>query len=160
MGQEREMSESKDLYWCKVQHILLSSDEYTNPICDILIPAEAVAHIEKRLRDDPETCFVRAGYFKSLKQRIAELEAKHAEMPAPFGQKNTGLGPNKIKAHPAEPKEYKDCPVCGGKMVFIRGRYPRSDKREVCPTCLQERMDNIKDISSHGYGVPCKEGDI
>ena len=44
------------------------------------------------------------------------------------------------------------CAVCGGTMVYIRGRYPHTDEREVCPTCLAEHMDLIRDISQPDYG--------
>jgi len=48
------------------------------------------------------------------------------------------------------------CGICGGKLVQIRGKYPGDEKREVCPTCLQERMDQINEISNKEYGVACK----
>jgi hypothetical protein len=38
------------------------------------------------------------------------------------------------------------CPTCGGKRVLIRGRHPKDDKRIVCPTCLQERLDEIFEV--------------
>ncbi len=44
------------------------------------------------------------------------------------------------------------CGICGGQMVNIRGRYPQDEKREVCPTCLAERMDQIREVSSPDYG--------
>jgi len=44
------------------------------------------------------------------------------------------------------------CDVCGGKLVKIRGRYPKEEKREVCPTCLAERMDNIREMADKNYG--------
>ena len=48
------------------------------------------------------------------------------------------------------------CGICGGKLTAIRGRYPKAESRYVCPTCLQERIDQINEISSSGYGVACK----
>ena len=48
--------------------------------------------------------------------------------------------------------DFKRCGVCGGQLVNIRGRYPRTEKREVCPTCLAERMDQIREVSSPDYG--------
>ena len=51
------------------------------------------------------------------------------------------------------------CPVCGGKLTKIRGKYPGDPKREVCPTCLQERMDMIRDISNNHYGVAATSND-
>ncbi len=44
------------------------------------------------------------------------------------------------------------CQMCGGQMVRIRGRFPTDDKRTVCPTCLADRLDNIREISSPEYG--------
>lgn len=44
------------------------------------------------------------------------------------------------------------CNVCGGKMVYIRGRYPGTDNRLVCPTCAVERLEQIRKISSPDYG--------
>ena len=44
------------------------------------------------------------------------------------------------------------CGICGGNMVLVRGRFPKDDKREVCPTCLAERMDQIREVSSSDYG--------
>ena len=49
------------------------------------------------------------------------------------------------------------CNLCGGQLVEIRGRDPRDPKRKVCPTCLQERLEQINDISSSGYGVACQD---
>ena len=45
------------------------------------------------------------------------------------------------------------CPVCSGKLTAIRGKYPGDPQRHVCPTCLQERMDMIRDMSNPDYGV-------
>lgn len=45
-----------------------------------------------------------------------------------------------------------NCGICGGSMVEIRGRYPHTEKRKVCPTCLAERMDQIREVSSPDYG--------
>ena len=44
------------------------------------------------------------------------------------------------------------CDVCGGLLTLIRGRHPGEDKREVCPTCLQERLERIHDETSTDYG--------
>lgn len=55
------------------------------------------------------------------------------------------------------PKENAGCNVCGGKMVSIRGKYPYSDKRLVCPTCLAERMDTIREMCDRNYGVASQE---
>lgn len=44
------------------------------------------------------------------------------------------------------------CQTCGSKTVRIRGRYPRDPEREVCPTCLAERMDTIREVADRDYG--------
>jgi len=46
----------------------------------------------------------------------------------------------------------KTCTVCGGVLVTIRGKYPHSDKRTVCPICLADKMDMIREIVSEDYG--------
>jgi len=45
---------------------------------------------------------------------------------------------------------FTGCPICGGRLVEIRGRYPGDKKRKVCPTCLQERMDEMADVVMEG----------
>jgi hypothetical protein len=37
----------------------------------------------------------------------------------------------------------RGCGTCGGKMVFIRGKYPGDKNRKVCPTCSQERLEDL-----------------
>lgn len=49
------------------------------------------------------------------------------------------------------PKE-ESCGICGEKTVYVRGRYPGNDNRKVCPTCLQERLDQIEIIANKYYG--------
>lgn len=51
----------------------------------------------------------------------------------------------------------KGCSVCGGAMVFIRGKYPKSPKRQICPTCACERLDRINDIIQQNYGMAYAE---
>lgn len=48
------------------------------------------------------------------------------------------------------------CGVCGGKMVYIRGKYPKTPKRKICPTCTYERLEQINEISSEHYGKAYK----
>ncbi len=45
------------------------------------------------------------------------------------------------------------CNVCAGKLVEIRGKHPKDPKRIVCPTCIQERLEMINEISAYDYGV-------
>lgn len=50
----------------------------------------------------------------------------------------------------------KDCDICGCALVFIRGRHPKQDRREVCPTCAVERLEQIREMASPDYGqVDC-----
>ena len=50
-----------------------------------------------------------------------------------------------------------NCGICGGIMVLIRGMYPKQDKREVCPTCLAEKLDQIRILVDKNYGVASTE---
>lgn len=44
------------------------------------------------------------------------------------------------------------CAVCGGRMTEIRGRHPGDAQRTVCPTCLAERLDLIREMADRDYG--------
>ena len=44
------------------------------------------------------------------------------------------------------------CAVCAGQLVIIRGRTPQEEMREVCPTCLADRMDQIRQLTDPHYG--------
>lgn len=48
-------------------------------------------------------------------------------------------------------EEQKLC-ICGFTLVEIRGRYPDETKREVCATCLQEKVERIHEETSSCYG--------
>jgi len=48
------------------------------------------------------------------------------------------------------------CDICGGKMVYIRGRHPGMDNRIVCPTCMAETLDDIKGRLRDDYGKAYK----
>lgn len=48
--------------------------------------------------------------------------------------------------------ERKGCNCCGGELVFIRGKYPKDEQREICPTCAYERLEEIHRISDADYG--------
>ena len=47
----------------------------------------------------------------------------------------------------------RGCPMCAGEMVFIRARYPHGPQRHVCPTCMADRMENIREITDSHYGI-------
>ena len=49
-------------------------------------------------------------------------------------------------------KKITGCNICGGKLVFIRGKYPNEEQREICPTCAYERLEQIRIISDADYG--------
>jgi hypothetical protein len=49
-------------------------------------------------------------------------------------------------------KKIEPCGICGAEQVLIRGKHPHEDKRTVCPTCCQERLDQISNISDRDYG--------
>ena len=42
-----------------------------------------------------------------------------------------------------EKVEPKTCPACGSMRVFIRGRHPGNKQREVCPTCVVEKLETL-----------------
>ncbi len=46
----------------------------------------------------------------------------------------------------------KCCDVCGGTLTEIRGRYPHTPHRLVCPTCLQEKLERIHEETLPNYG--------
>lgn len=48
------------------------------------------------------------------------------------------------------------CGVCGSNLIWIRGRHPEHEKRQVCVQCLAERIDQIREISSPAYGQACQ----
>lgn len=51
-----------------------------------------------------------------------------------------------------KPSKLDGCHVCGGKLTTIRGRHPKDPDREVCPTCLQEKMEDIHERTGPDYG--------
>ena len=60
---------------------------------------------------------------------------------------------NKKSKINVESDNRKGCPVCGGELVKIRGRYPGTPEREVCPTCLQERLERIHVETASDWGI-------
>lgn len=47
------------------------------------------------------------------------------------------------------------CAICGGRIVEARGRHPGDAPRIVCPTCLADRLDMIREIAAPEYGRAC-----
>jgi hypothetical protein len=35
------------------------------------------------------------------------------------------------------------CQCCGGRLAMIRGKFPGQPDREVCPTCVVERLEEM-----------------
>jgi hypothetical protein len=54
-------------------------------------------------------------------------------------------------------QERKTCNVCGSSLVSIRGKYPNSENRYICPTCAYEKLEQIQEISSPSYGVAVRD---
>ena len=54
----------------------------------------------------------------------------------------------------AQPKTERKlgCGVCGGRLAIIRGKYVHDPEREVCPTCLADKMDLIREVCNPAYG--------
>ena len=50
------------------------------------------------------------------------------------------------------------CCICGGETVLIRGKYPNTQQRNVCPQCTTERLEQISEISSKDYGKTYQNG--
>ena len=48
-------------------------------------------------------------------------------------------------------EEFKGCGICGGALVKIRGRYPKTPRREICPTCAVERLEDICDFVTQDF---------
>jgi len=44
------------------------------------------------------------------------------------------------------------CPCCRSKMVSIRGRFPHTPDRELCPTCLIEKIEDTMNNAFNQLG--------
>jgi hypothetical protein len=86
--------------------------------------------------------------FKTLDELFAHLLIVFEGRSSNFGGKSYG----RVAVTRNYPYSDDKCGICGGTQVLVRGRYPGQDKRAVCPRCLAERLDQIRDISSDGYG--------
>lgn len=63
----------------------------------------------------------------------------------------------KLTAGFMEEGESQHCSVCGSYKVLIRGKFPKDEKRRICPTCTYERLEQINEISSENYGKAYSE---
>lgn len=94
---------------------------------------------------------------------MQEFDKAYAELGSDMQTKDVPQPPlNKTDCYTPlldiQPKQ--GCRVCGGTMVFIRGKYPGSDKREVCPTCAWERLEQINEMSQPNYGMAYKSNGV
>ena len=108
-------------------------------------------HIKSKLPNDREDIIIPA-----VRNKI-ESQGYPMKTNSPEARclcKNGVRGKHCFDYHPAEARVdwEKSCGVCGGKMALIRGMYPNTDKRSVCPTCLCERMEQIQEVASNDYG--------
>ncbi len=53
--------------------------------------------------------------------------------------------------------QHHECCKCGDLLVEIRGKYPKEDKRKVCPTCTYERLEEIHKMTDPNYGQAYKD---
>lgn len=69
------------------------------------------------------------------------------------------VSPSLPKVEDEREEVIKGCNVCGTALVLIRGRHPGCDKREVCPTCATEKLEQINQMSDPDYGKTsqCKQ---
>lgn len=59
-----------------------------------------------------------------------------------------------------EPFEHDDmatCDGCGGRVVWIRGRYPKDGRRRACATCAQEKLESIRELLEPRQGQAVQE---
>lgn len=49
------------------------------------------------------------------------------------------------------------CIICGSLLVKIRGAYPNGPNRTVCPCCLADRMDLIRQYADENYGTAVRD---
>jgi hypothetical protein len=50
-----------------------------------------------------------------------------------------------------------NCHICGCKMVKVRGKNTNDLPRKVCPTCMAEKLEVIREISDWNYGKSQQE---
>jgi hypothetical protein len=86
---------------------------------------------------------------KPIREFRDAVEAACAPKPEPSERRTFGIA---ALLGTLSTSDLLGCGVCGGKMVFVRGRYPGTDNRKVCPTCLADRMDMIQELTSAEYG--------
>jgi CRISPR/Cas system-associated protein Cas10 (large subunit of type III CRISPR-Cas system) len=88
-------------------------------------------------------------------EKMEELEEKEVREGVEFNRKvqeleNFAARERKKDITRKDPLR-KGCPVCGEKMVIIRGRYSGNDNRIVCLVCLANQMDMIREILDPSY---------
>lgn len=74
-------------------------------------------------------------------------------------EKGLPLETSIIEKRLPEPRKLEGCPVCGSKLVMIRGKVPKTPDREICPTCAQEKLEDLIQRQSPDYGRAYTEMD-
>lgn len=117
-----------------------------------------LAAVEMMYNDLPEGLTKKAVYgrLKAVDKTIAELRGGMQ----PIGEPQPPLNKTDCYTPLLDMQPKQGCRVCGGTMVFIRGKYPGADKREVCPTCAWERLEQINEISQPNYGMAYKSNGV
>ncbi len=92
-----------------------------------------------------------------LKRRLEDVERAIMEDPEKTSAKPPTVGQAAELMMARQPEKCGICGICGFSRVLIRPRVPGGDKRPVCPTCLAERMDTVREVTSTSYGVAQQE---
>lgn len=77
-----------------------------------------------------------------------------------FGQRDrdqpggTPPGPSPTEKLVPESRKLDGCPVCGARLTMIRGKVPGEPDRAICPTCAQERLEDLRQRQDPDYGRP------
>lgn len=121
-----------------------------NQAVNILLNHEVkYAHEPKHFTDSDGTYLmeqlVPTHYDGGDRVRLTKENGSTIESIPQGGDALRGKGPTKV------------CPVCGAIRVGIRGKCPGEPCRMVCPTCLQERMDNISNVVDDAYGKASRD---
>ena len=146
-------------FWVQKDGLYNSSLFGTHLSCDWLLANGGKIHSVKRLSDSEvfsineiteQGKIIRFGYSKESGLHVY-IPSENINYTYPYKISEI----SKVK-QPIPLSKHDMCNICGGELVFIRGKVPHSDYRQVCPTCNTERLEQINEISSKFYGVACK----
>jgi len=97
---------------------------------------------------------------KWLSSTLAEARKEGIEEGKEIGYKNVGSWyklPEYVVFKGQLGKGRGGCSVCGGKPVLIRGRYPHTPKRRICPTCTREVLESIMESCNNRTAYSVKD---